>query len=273
MSVELEEKSATEWMCNDGQGRLEYIDKNILQVDHTYQRNPVKAKVDILTRKWEWRHCGVLVVAERVDGSLWVIDGQHRLSAAKRRREIDTMPCVVFRSLGQQAEASEFLGANVNRKPLTAIERHKAAVVALIPESQAVQRLCDELGLRLASCTHSATDIKCIGVLTQLVQEHGEQFAREVLHLGIRSCREDNVQVEGRFLRAMMWLCNNLSVPITDKRLGDRIEDVGAKRLSKAMNLHVEMYGKSGDKVYALGILQELNKGLRNKFTLKGDAT
>lgn len=270
MSVELEHKPAAEWMRDDGQGRLEYIDKNILQIDYSYQRNPVKNKVDILVRKWEWRHCGVLVVAERVDDSLWVIDGQHRLEAAKRRQDIDSMPCVVFRSLGRQSEASEFLGANVNRKPLTAIERHKAAVVALIPESQGVQRLCDELGLRLAACSHSVNEIKCVGVLTQLVAGHGEQFAREVLQLGLRSGRQDNVQIEGRFLRAMMWLGTNLSVPITDKRFGDRIEDIGARRLNKAMSLYAEMYGATGDKVFGLGILQEVNKGLRNKFTAKG---
>lgn len=273
MSVELEEKPPAEWMRDDGQGRLEYIDKNILQIDHVYQRNPVKAKVDILTKKWEWRHCGVLVVAERVDDSLWVIDGQHRLAAAKRRPEIQTMPCVIFRSLGQQAEASEFLGANINRKPLTAIERHKAAVVAQIPESHAVQKLCDELGMRIVNTVSAANEIKCIGVLTQLVEEHGEEFARDALGLCLRMCSQDNAQVESRFLRAMMWFRNNLSVPITDKRFSKRIEETGAKRLNRSINLHVEMYGKGGDKVFALAILQELNKGLRNKFTLKGDAT
>ena len=270
MSVELEDKPAAEWMRDDGQGRLEYVDKKILQVDYSYQRSPVKNKVDILVRKWEWRHCGVLVVAERVDDSLWVIDGQHRLEAAKRRQDIDSMPCVVFRSLGRQAEASEFLGANVNRKPLTAIERHKAAVVAAIPESQVVQRLCDELGLRIVNCSHSPSEIKCVGNLTQLVAGHGEEFARDALQLCIRSCREDNMQIEGRFLRAMMWFRNNLSVPITDKRFSERIEDIGARRLNKAMSLYVEMYGAGGDKVFGLGILEEVNKGLRNKFTLKG---
>ena len=73
-----------------------------LQIDESYQRSidtgPSQSLVKRIARDWDWGLCQPLNVAKREDGSLWVIDGQHRLAAARDRGDIYDLPCVVIAS-------------------------------------------------------------------------------------------------------------------------------------------------------------------------------
>jgi hypothetical protein len=48
-----------------------------------------QALIRQIARHWDWDLCLPLVVSRRADGSLYVIDGQHRLAAARIRGDID----------------------------------------------------------------------------------------------------------------------------------------------------------------------------------------
>jgi ParB-like chromosome segregation protein Spo0J len=67
---------------------------------------------------WDWSLCQPLAVAKRDDGGLMVVDGQHRLEAARLRGDIEDLPCVVtaYRNAGDEAAA--FVALNQQRRPL-----------------------------------------------------------------------------------------------------------------------------------------------------------
>ena len=81
-----------------------------LHIDPTYQRSIDTAPSQTLIRRiavhWDWGLCQPLTVAKRDDGMLYVIDGQHRLAAAKARHDIYDLPCVVVSSLSPGHEGS-----------------------------------------------------------------------------------------------------------------------------------------------------------------------
>src|SRR5581483_5377546 len=119
------------WLSRNEPGKLEYVSKLQLQVDPTYQRSLNDPKRLRIAKDFNWAAFGVLLVARRNDGSLWVIDGQHRLMAAQSRSDIKDVPVAIFEFGGNVTdEAKDFLIANKNRRPLSGVESFKALAVS-----------------------------------------------------------------------------------------------------------------------------------------------
>src|SRR4029077_8154240 len=77
---------------------------------------------------WTMRGAGVLIVSLR-DGALWIIDGQTRWRAA-RRKGLDRLRAVVLHGLTEAEEAMIFLNVNRDRLRVSALERHFAEAIA-----------------------------------------------------------------------------------------------------------------------------------------------
>lgn len=139
------------------QGRppvLQSISPDDLLVDDTYQRAANNEQGNALIRRiahsWDWSLCQPLVVSRRANDELYVIDGQHRLAAAKMRGDIGFLPCVIINYPDPAAEAAGFVALNQQRRPLTRIELFRAAVVAGDPVCCEIVEAMDAIGLSLA---------------------------------------------------------------------------------------------------------------------------
>src|SRR5580658_2316604 len=75
-----------------------------LYVDHNYQRN-TKSKasqrnLESMKIDFRWVFCGALMVCWVASQKKYaVIDGQHRLEAARWRGDIDELPCLIISEL------------------------------------------------------------------------------------------------------------------------------------------------------------------------------
>ena len=80
-----------------------------LQIDEGYQRGIEEGGSQSLIRRiaqgWDWRLCQVLVVARREEGGLFVVDGQHRLAAARMRGGIASRCAVGWSAMACCAHA------------------------------------------------------------------------------------------------------------------------------------------------------------------------
>jgi ParB-like nuclease domain len=125
-----------------------------LSIDPEYQRSIENGSSLTLIRKiamfWDWSLFHPLAVARRPDGSLWVVDGQHRLAAVRLRRDMHDVPCVVTPFASRADEAASFVAMNVQRRALSAIDLFKAALVAGDDNASAVADLMAAAGLSLA---------------------------------------------------------------------------------------------------------------------------
>ena len=91
---------------------LEFVALDRLRIDDAYQRatdGPHSRKIVIgMVKEWDWSLCQPLVVSRRLDGSLWILDGQHRHAGALERGDIPHLPCVVLPALAPTDEARAF---------------------------------------------------------------------------------------------------------------------------------------------------------------------
>ena len=137
---------------------LQYVLPAQLQIDAAYQRSLEGEQSQTLVRGiaqyWNWDLCQPLVVARRPDGKLYVIDGQHRLAAARMRGDIAQLPAVVVQYETVEDEAASFVLLNQQRKPLSKLDLFKAAVASGDTSASAIVAAMDKAGLRLAPHTN-----------------------------------------------------------------------------------------------------------------------
>jgi hypothetical protein len=256
------------WTVQDEPGEQRMLHKDTLQIHPAYQRDLVAQKVTEISSAWSWIALGALVVGER-GGEFWVIDGQHRAAAAKRRSDITHLPCVVFKTSDVKQEARGFLTIQTMRKPVTAVAKQKAMVTAGDEVAAYVQEQCEALNLQIKGSTNSAGQIKCVAWCLKRAGEDKEVF-RLVLSMAAELSAQDNMPVAERLLEGL-WLLNaKCGEGVADKRPTKRLREKGARALLDAANRAAAYYASGGGKVWAQGMLAELNKGLQRKFTMDG---
>lgn len=257
------------WTAKDSPGELMWIDKNQLQIDRSYQRAAVKDKMTKITCDWSWIGCGAITVARRA-GGFYVIDGQHRVLASLRRSDIAKLPCVVFDVETTDTEAKAFLFANAHRKPITAIEKHKAEAVAGDETSIFVDETLARHGLAIVVKVEKVGQISCIGWCKKYAALDRAAFLT-VFDLAVKLSESDEVPIKDRLLQGLMYIHQNCGSGLADKRLVDRIRLVGAQSLIRAATQAAAAYAYGGAGIWARGMLNEINRGLRYRFKFNRD--
>ncbi|WP_370179928.1 DUF6551 family protein [Alteriqipengyuania sp.] len=137
---------------------LQFMPPAELAIDGSYQRSIEARESQALIRRiaqhWNWDLCQPLVVSRRAGengGGLFVIDGQHRLAAARLRGDIAQLPCVVIDYASAGDEAASFVHLNQQRRPLGALDLFKAALASEDEEARAIMAALGEAGLSLAA--------------------------------------------------------------------------------------------------------------------------
>ena len=134
----MEKAERYDWAPPGDSGKQTSIKIGDLKLDHNYQRQEVSHYNTLaIARGFCWGSFGSLVVMKRDSGDMYVVDGQQRLLAARKRGDINYVPCIVFKSEGRNHEAKAFIALNVNRKNVSAVTKFKAAVMAKqLPEKE-----------------------------------------------------------------------------------------------------------------------------------------
>lgn len=266
-NVGADKVEAYKWVIADEPGEFALIEKAALNVDHSYQRYHTDPKVLEKARSWSWLACGALSIGRRSDGTLWVIDGQHRYLAACRRSDIKVLPCMVYESQGPEVEAIAFLNMTAGRKPMNAVEKFKARIVGKDPVALEIQALVEQSGRRVASNSDKHT-VRCISNMTKHLEQRPEVF-RRLWPLIVDVCR--NERLSERIIEAFMYIESRLSgESLTDRRWRQRIMQVGFRELHDSMAKFSAAYAAGGNRVWALGVVEAINKGLRVRLSVDG---
>lgn len=133
-----------------GKAELRQVPVNIIKIDSAYQR-------DVSTH-WVQQHlpfneqqAGAIVLSLR-GGTLFVIDGGHRLALAKESG-IEKINAFVMEGLSQQDEAALFVKYQRERRNLTSHALFRADVVRGDPDTLAMVRIVNNAGFHLAKTT------------------------------------------------------------------------------------------------------------------------
>jgi hypothetical protein len=132
--------------------RVVWLDLGLLAVDRRYQRDiggAGQAHVNAILREFNWNRYQPIVVSERADGTYAVIDGQHRLEAARKHPLISELPCYIVDAGDIAAEAAIFSSSNSRRLGLTSQQKYWAAYVAGDAVAVAIHKLCGHAGVTI----------------------------------------------------------------------------------------------------------------------------
>ncbi|MBX7496784.1 ParB N-terminal domain-containing protein [Qipengyuania sp. 6B39] len=202
--------------CNPPLGRmpvLQFMAPAELAIDASYQRDIAGEASQALIRKiaqhWNWDLCLPLVVSRR-DGQLFVIDGQHRLEAAKLRRDIMQLPCVVVEYASAADEAASFVHLNQQRRPLSKLDVFKAAVASEDPEACAILRALEDAGLSVAPHQNYISwkpgMVSNIGGIESAWRKHGEAATRDALRVLARAFKGEKLRYAGTIFPGIVAL-------------------------------------------------------------------
>jgi hypothetical protein len=178
---------------------LQYLSPAQLQIDPSYQRSIDNGQsrnlIARIAREWNWDLCQVLVVSRRGspesrasgEQGLFVVDGQHRLQAARARPDIAQLPCVVATYASAQEEAAIFAKLNRQRTPLKAIDIFKAAVAGKDAEACKLMSLIAQAGLTLATSTNNVDQkpgaVSNIGGIREAKRLYGDKATVKALRI------------------------------------------------------------------------------------------
>lgn len=253
------------WTIKDAPGKFMIINKNELKVDDSYQREIKTSKVLSIASEWSWVGAGAISVVKR-GNSYWAVDGNHRVEAAKKRGDITHLPCMVFECESIKEEAEAFLKSNINRKPVTALEKFKAMTVSGDNYAIMVNEVLNSLGITLKGTSAKAGEMKSISWALKKCKENPVKFV-EVMELASKLCHD--MPIPEILLGALWHLNNNIDGGLQNKKFVLRIEQTGARALIEGAKKAAAYFVQGGEKVWATGALNEINKNLRNKYVMK----
>lgn len=160
-----------------------------LRLDDSYQRSTdngaSKALIKRIATGWDWRMCLPLVVSKRDDGSLWVIDGQHRLAAALLRGDIQFLPCCVGVYGSVADEAAMFVAMNRARKPMNRLDDFHAAIASGDSEAIEITKLITDAGFTVSRKTGSQSwrpgEVAFTSAISKVLRKHGAKICADAL--------------------------------------------------------------------------------------------
>ncbi len=190
---------------------LEWVGVDRLSVDPDYQRatdGPHSRRIVLGMRKqWDWALCQPLVVSRRSDGSLWILDGQHRHAGATERGDIPHLPCVILTDRDPAQEAEAFVALNTQRQKLSQADVFNGMLAAGDESAKTVAAIIAETGWRVRKSSNSAIfhpgDLVCAPKLARMIKTHGECVVRNALTALREAYPDTPVNCSARLLSAL----------------------------------------------------------------------
>lgn len=139
-------------ICNK---RIASVPVVLMRLDKSYQRETNNENIQRLIRDWDDNRCDFLLVSFR-DDKFYVVDGQHRYTAAKFKG-VEDLPCVILTGLTKEKEARIYSRQNENVKKLTIYDVFKANLVNRddsIPEvkiDMEINKICKKYGIEVSA--------------------------------------------------------------------------------------------------------------------------
>lgn len=128
------------------------VSPNETETDPQYQREVNEARAAAMAEHFDHSLVGVVVLAEREDGSLVIVDGQHRWTAAKMAGLGDQkFLAEVHEGLTLEEEARLFLRLNGTRSAVGAYPKFRARVVSKEETAVAITNIARKLGLSIST--------------------------------------------------------------------------------------------------------------------------
>jgi hypothetical protein len=232
-----------------------------LHVDRTYQRSlesrRSQAAIEHICENFRWSLFDACSVTKGLTGYL-IIDGQHRVEAA-RRRKISEVPCLVKSMASVQEQARAFVTLNRDRVAVTGFAIYHALVAAGDAEANEMARVCAAANVEVARYPMPVhhmppTHTLSVASIRTAIARNGASATTSALTI-LRLCFDEPGALRAHLITA---LADSLSAgadhlaieqalrPMAFKALERRIMDVAARQETsrvKAARIVIDQLG------------------------------
>lgn len=161
--------------------KMQKILASRLSVDHSYQREVNAGWARRIARSLDLDALGVIWVSRRTDGSLWVVDGQHRIEALREHGFEDewTLDCRVHEGLSIEDEARLYRLLNRQKKS-TPWDDFKAGLAHHDQRCMDIDAIADSVGLAVSGFAGDGR-ICCVATLNKIYDRYGGKILHKAL--------------------------------------------------------------------------------------------
>lgn len=162
-------------LADAGSAEVLPIDK--INVDPDYQRELRHELVERIRSEWDIVKAGPILVSQRKNGSLWCVDGQHRMTGAKLAGEEEIFAHVVH-GLTKRQEA-ELRYARNERRADSMFEKFRTRLVMGDQKAERMVEICHQFGTSINTATNMHTGINAINAVETLYDlDYGVTLAK-----------------------------------------------------------------------------------------------
>lgn len=251
------------WARPTSPGRFCLIHKNDLNIDDVYQRERVSEEaVRRIARDFDWSLFGVIKVAQRADGTMWVFEGGHRLRATFYRSDVTEIPCIVFEISDVATEARTFIAAARMSQAISSFDTFRASAVAQEPVAVRTAEILKELGLKVRKAANKPTEIKCIHTVQKFVAMN-ETLAKRVLEVCIMIAND--APIMSHVLSGIFTMANHFSSRDILTEYADFFDRITQHEIDKHIRQLSAETTMGGTVVSAKAVIIAMNKGKKTK--------
>jgi hypothetical protein len=213
----------------DNLGSAEVVEIAQINIDPEYQRGLRHDLVNEISRDYNMVKAGPILVSERDDGSLWAVDGQHRMVGAQNAGETEIFAHVVH-GLSQAQEAELRLARN-NRKSDTMQEKFRSRLTMGDQKAHQMVEVVRQQGTEINMTPLSYKGINAISTLEAIydVDGTGVWLARTIRFIkeavGVESLNPDTLSAS--MMKAVAWFIDR-HIDSKEASWNEMVERVGA---------------------------------------------
>jgi hypothetical protein len=192
-----------------------------LNVDPDVQRLSDPNQLAKLETDWDKMFLGTLVVSRRSDGTMWVIDGQHRKEVARRKEgENFLLDCEVYTGLTRQQEALMFIKLNKYRKAVRPYDSFRISLAAALPTEIAMDAAVRARNMEIAA-SPSANKVGAVEACRRIVVKGGSALLTDTLEVAEAAWGREAESWDNMMIQAIATVIHKNSSNIEHKRLSN----------------------------------------------------
>lgn len=241
---------------------MELVNISDLRVDERYQRDIKDSWLKQLTRDFDQMLLGVITVSRRKDGSLYVVDGNHRRLAAKENG-MDYIVADVREGLSLEKEAELFYKLNTGQRKTNYNENLRALIAGENDEALRYKQCLDQSGVKY-SLKSSDYGSHSMFVAHNAGVNALRKYGCEIIIRSLEIIKESQIRPDGRVFQG---ICKILTYPGIN---GERIKTTLMKnpiefffRAMASFSAGENSGGKGRETAMAKAIATYYNKGLK----------
>jgi hypothetical protein len=223
-----------------------------LNLGPAYQRDISMTRVRKIVREYSPVLFDPIVVSWRKDGTMWVVDGGHRVTAA-RIMGFPEIEAKLLEGLTDQQEAEHYVRLNTDQKKLSALDLFKGNVEAQNKTAMAVKRAMDSADYYP----------RCVGGLVAMVNRGMDPSALEAGLRMFAPVREVYGSKTVAMIGGLSYLASMNYGVLKEDRMVKLLADRSPKVLLQVTGLGEMGTGNRAQKI--AGVLRDLyNVNIRN---------